>query len=113
MNEHLLSEKISLYVDRRLTASEMESAERHLAGCSDCARELEHIEGLKVRLGALPVRYAPPRLVAALRRRHLGSRQPRLNFRALWKPLAALAVAGCLWFGFHARQNEDYVDMDA
>src|ERR1041385_8484178 len=112
MTDHLRPESLSLYMDRRLEADQHKAAENHLESCSSCARELEHLESLKMRLSALPSHYAPPSLVSELKRQFLtdDSRPMRswFSFRFLWKPLGALAVLGItgfLWFGWQSRQT--------
>ena len=115
MPNHPSSEQLSLLADRRLSAPEIEALEGHLGNCSECSQELEKTERVKVRLRSMPTHYAPPKLIAALRRQHLEV-SPRGQWWspvALWKPILALAIAGGVWFGFHQRQTEDYVDMDS
>ncbi len=115
MKDHLLSETISLYADRRLPVEEMESSEKHFENCADCSKELQQFEGLKSRMAALPAHYAPPQLVAKLRREHLptvSSLRSWLTFQFLWKPIAALLLMGGAWLGFHSRQTQETIDMD-
>lgn len=45
MNEHPL-EAISAYADGELSGAERERVERHLAGCTECARELALIRSM-------------------------------------------------------------------
>lgn len=86
--------------DGRLTGHEQQSALRHIALCSHCAREQERFEALACALRVLPVR--PVDDLKVRRQRHtllaraLEDRQPaRRVRRPWWRAVALVAALAC------------------
>ncbi len=48
-------EKLSIYIDKELPASEKVEVERHLAECSECPAELERLKELTIQLREAPL----------------------------------------------------------
>lgn len=61
MNEHLSEELLNSYVDGALDGAAREAAERHLAGCAACRRDVERLRALVTNAAALPRSIEPER----------------------------------------------------
>ena len=59
MSECLKRETLLVFVDRELSTGEMESAERHIALCAACRRQLDEVRAMSVKVDALLSSLAP------------------------------------------------------
>ena len=62
-----VQERISSFVDRRLTDAERENVSAHIASCRDCSAYLESIESVRRAVVELKRAPLPPGLAARLR----------------------------------------------
>jgi hypothetical protein len=46
-DEHLTTGEVAAYLERSLTAPEQQRVERHLVHCSDCRREIVHVQNIE------------------------------------------------------------------
>jgi anti-sigma factor RsiW len=107
MNCRELSESLSLLAAGALPADERESVQRHIAGCPDCARQLEQAKRIcnALRAAAQVSPVAPERFTsAAFQARFESSLQAEINrariIRLVWRvvvPLSAAALFALLF----------------
>lgn len=65
MSACLKKEALLAFVDGELASAEMESAERHVAGCASCQQELESVRATSMKVNALLSSLAPNDSVSA------------------------------------------------
>jgi anti-sigma factor RsiW len=92
MSGCLTKETLLEFVDRELPSGEMESAERHVAGCVTCAQELEAIRATNVKVNSLLSSLATDdqvsnALVAVVRIPYSGA-----NLRMRWTAAVSVSV---------------------
>lgn len=83
---------LSAYWDLELGAREREFVRLHIAGCSDCLRELEAVKKSTNRLRALKAHRAPPCVAANVRRELLRRRWRRVGSVAAALLIGSLAL---------------------
>jgi HEAT repeats len=69
MNCELARERIVTAVYSELSDEQAHELDRHVAGCTDCRLEREHVQALRTLLNAHPASEPPPNLVARARLR--------------------------------------------
>ncbi len=115
-------EQISLYLYGELSAAEEESVEAHCAGCTACGAALDRERALQLAIDrsepALPAmllsscrRDLAGTLAAAPRRPHWRTRWQAWFGVAGWKPVAALALVACGFFGGRVGQHAVVKDL--
>lgn len=100
MSACLKKESLLAFADRALPSSEMEFAERHVAGCASCKQELESIRATSVRVNSLLAALAPGEIegadtIAVGRIPYSGA-----NARMRWAALASVGVLVAALFLF-------------
>ena len=124
MNEHMI-DRMSAYLDGRLSPAVAAQASAHVESCEECRAEADRQRALKTRLTALPRHAAPPALMRSLNHAFVDAPAPRESLwhaflaSLRWRPAGAIAatvaVAGLIALGIdinYARQNRG-LDVDA
>ncbi len=109
--KHLPAEVFDLYLDDRLDPPERAAVEAHVAGCSDCRRELGALRTLAHRLDVLPLEPMPMDLTPLVLRRIAPASPswlPRLGAALLLAEAIAVAALG-FWLG--AQPGTSVVDL--
>jgi len=102
-----LGELLSAHLDDEVTPEERTRIEAHLAGCSECSRELEDLDAARSAIRTLPLLDPPRGLVP-----RPAARAPWLRRR--WVAAAGAIAAGALAVGLVTAPGErgPVFDMD-
>jgi anti-sigma factor RsiW len=107
VSECLKKEMLMEFADRELQSREMESAERHIAGCAVCKQKLENIRATSLKVNSLLSSLAPGTVtdagaIPAVRIPYDGA-----NVRMRWMAvaLAGVLVAALILFVMISRQH--------
>lgn len=101
------------FLDGELPPRRVPDVQRHLAGCTACARELDELRSLREALQMLtPVYFPPPglgpRIQEALRHYQPPTPGPRVPGRTILVAAAALLLAGAVTWGLSANWGRSH-----
>jgi hypothetical protein len=93
-------ERLSDYLDGKLSPAETAAFSAHTAGCANCAQTVALVSGLVNRMHKIELLEEPPRLVARILDATLGPRAPKEGWKRwfdwvpmLWQPRFAMGLA--------------------
>src|SRR5580704_7622467 len=105
MSVCLKKEILMAFADRELPSGEMELAERHIANCATCKRELESIRATALKVNSLLSFLAPEETADAV----VIARTPHVetNVRMRWAAVASVGMlaAALILFVIMRRQH--------